>query len=62
MQETTQSVLLKVNEVAKVLNLGRSKVYQMVAAGELPVVRFGRAVRVSPVSLKQWVESREQNR
>jgi len=64
MQETTQStaqpLLLTISEVAKMLSLGRTKVYELIATEGLPVVRFGRAVRVSSISLKCWVESREQ--
>jgi excisionase family DNA binding protein len=63
MQETiqnTQAVLLTVSQVAKMLNLGRTKVYELIATEGLPVVCFGRAKRVSPTSLKRWLESREQ--
>ena len=52
-------LLLSVPEVAKTLGLGRTKVYELIAAEGLPVVRFGRAVRVSIASLQQWIEQRE---
>ena len=48
--------LLRVKDAAKYLNLGRSKTYQMLAAGELPMVRIGRAIRVPTEELKAWVE------
>ena len=35
--------------------LSRAKAYGMVAAGEMPVVRMGRSVRVSLLALRQWV-------
>lgn len=60
MQETTQPLLLTVPQVAKLLNLGRTKVYELIGAKQLPVVRFGRAVRVSSASLQRWVEQQEQ--
>lgn len=60
MQETTQPLLLTVPQVAKLLNLGRTKVYELIGAKQLPVVRFGRAVRVSSASLQRWVERQEQ--
>ena len=53
-------LLLSVPEVAKTLGLGRTKVYELIATEGLPVVRFGRAVRVSASSLQQWIEQREQ--
>lgn len=52
-------LLLSVPEVAKTLGLGRTKVYELIAREGLPVVRFGRAVRVPVISLQRWVEQRE---
>ncbi len=52
-------LLLSLPEVAKALGLGRTKVYDLIATEGLPVVRFGRAVRVSVASLQQWIDQRE---
>ena len=57
--ETSQPLLLNVPQVCKMLGLSRTKVYELIATEGLPVVRFGRAVRVSLKSLQQWVEQRE---
>jgi len=54
-----QSLLLSIPEVAKLLRLSRTKVYELIAVEGLPVVRFGRAVRVPRVSLEQWIQERE---
>lgn len=51
-------MLLRVEEVARVLSLSRPKVFLMIAEGELPVLRFGRAVRVSRRELERWIEAR----
>ncbi len=56
---TMQPLLLTIPQVAATLRLGRTKVYELIDREGLPVLRFGRAVRVSPVSLKQWLEGRE---
>ncbi|HEX6554945.1 MAG TPA: helix-turn-helix domain-containing protein [Ktedonobacteraceae bacterium] len=55
----TQRLLLRVPEVAKALGLGRTKVYELIATGELPVIRLGRAVRVSVTALQKWVDERD---
>ncbi len=55
-----QPLLLSIPDVATSLGLGRSKVYELIAKEGLPVIRFGRAVRVSAASLQKWVEQREQ--
>jgi excisionase family DNA binding protein len=50
-----EPLLLKAADVAKLLGLGQSKVFAMLAAGELPVVRMGRSVRVPRAALERWV-------
>ncbi len=52
-----ESILLRAEEVAELLGLGRTKVFEMIAAGELPTVRIGRCVRIPRVALEQWVSS-----
>lgn len=51
------SLLMRAGEVAAVLSLGRSKVYELMASGALPTVRIGRAVRVPRAALEEWVAS-----
>lgn len=58
--ETPQPLLLTIAQVCKLLGLGRTKVHVLIKSEGLPVVRFGRAVRVSPASLEQWLAQREQ--
>ena len=58
---TAAPLLLSIPDVAATLGLGRSKIYELIAKEGLPVVRFGRSVRVSAASLQKWVEQREQH-
>lgn len=51
-------MLLKVEAAAKLLSLGRTKTYALIASGDLPVIRLGRAVRIPVAALHQWVEER----
>ena len=51
-------ILLRAEEVAILLGLGRTKVFEMLAAGELPTVRIGRCVRVPRTRLDAWVRER----
>jgi excisionase family DNA binding protein len=46
-------LLLKAGQVAQLLGLGRSTVFALLAAGELPVIRIGRSVRVPRVALER---------
>ena len=51
-------LLLRAEEVQKALGLGRSKIYEMMASGELPVVRIGNSVRVPSDALRTWIKIR----
>lgn len=54
-----ESLLLTIPEVMKILGLGRTKIYQLIDKEGLPVLRFGRAVRISSASLQEWIKQRE---
>lgn len=54
--DQTPKLLLKADEVARRLSLGRATVYLMMASGELPTFRQGRAVRVPARALEKWIE------
>ncbi|GHO91012.1 hypothetical protein KSF_010600 [Reticulibacter mediterranei] len=53
-----QPLLITVEQTAKLLSLGTTKTWELIAQEGLPVVRLGRAVRVNPKRLEKWVESR----
>lgn len=51
-------LLLRPEEVCRLLGLSRSLVYRMMADHEIPgVVRIGGSIRVSASILKEWVAS-----
>ena len=49
-------LLLRAEEVAEALDVGRWKVYEMMATGELPTIRIGRLVKVPRAALERWIE------
>jgi excisionase family DNA binding protein len=54
----TNRLLLRPAEAAELLGVGRSKMYALLAAGELPSVRLGHSVRVPAEALSKWVLDR----
>lgn len=52
-------LLLRAEEAARLLGLGRSTVFALLATGELPSVRVGRSVRVSRTALQHFIGARE---
>jgi len=59
------SLLLDSREVARLLRIGRTKAFQMISCGQLPVIRIGRCARVPRSALELWIlehtESRVRN-
>lgn len=49
-------LLLRVSEASALLGLSRSTVYQLIARGELRVIRIGRSVRVPRQALDEIAE------
>lgn len=53
--------LLRVDEVAKILAIGRSKAYELVADGSIPSIRItDRILRVRSDDLSDWLEAQKQ--
>ena len=44
-----------VSECAKALRLGRNRVYDLVATGDLPAIRIGRSIRIPAGPLNEWI-------
>ena len=50
-----EPLLLRPVEAARLLGIGRSKLFEMLARNELPVVRMGRCVRIPSKQLTDWL-------
>lgn len=52
-------VLLNPMECAEILSIGRTRIYEMLASGEIgPVIRIGRSIRVPLKTIENWIEER----
>lgn len=51
-----ERLLLRPLEVANSIGIGRSKVYELLASGELPSIRIGGSVRVPLDALRAWID------
>ena len=50
-------ILLRISpDVTALTRMGRSRLYEEIAAGRLPVVRIGRSVRVRRADLDRWID------
>ena len=55
-QPATPALLLSTTEAAAALSIGRSKLYELIAAGEIEVVHIGRSSRVPVDAVHAFVE------
>jgi excisionase family DNA binding protein len=65
-QERTEGsdgvLLLTIVEAARVLSIGRTTMYELVAAGAIEVVHIGRSARVPVAALAEYVDRRRAER
>ena len=54
---TSGTRLLTVNDIAQRLQISQSFAYALMQRGEIPTVRLGRAVRVRPQDLEDFISS-----
>ena len=55
-----EPVLLTMPQAAASLGLSRSKLYELVASGDIRVIRIGRAVRISRKQIDTFVRGLEE--
>jgi len=55
-QNTTEKFLLTPRETAAAMGICERTLYGLTKAGELPVVRIGRAVRYSMDDIRAWIK------
>ena len=57
-----ERILLRVREACEVTGVSRSMMYSLLASGQIPSVRIGRAVRVPVDELRRWVDAQVENK
>jgi excisionase family DNA binding protein len=56
----TNEGLLTVDDLARILNCGKTKAWELVNTHQIPTIRVGRLVRISPDDLAEFMlEHRE---
>lgn len=52
-----QEILLKPAEVARILNVSRSMVYQLIRSGDIPVIKVRSVLRIRPADLQSYIKN-----
>lgn len=48
-------ICVRVNDAARMIGVGRTKLYELIAAGEVETVKLGKATRITTASLHALV-------
>jgi excisionase family DNA binding protein len=56
-----QPLLVRIEEAARLLCLGRSTVYEMIYKGDIPSVKYGSARRIPLAAIEQWIRDHTQH-
>jgi len=56
MRPDNEQEFISLNELQKILGIGRTKAYDLVTSGDLPAYTIGRVIRVSKQDLTDWLE------
>ena len=51
-----EPICVRVNDAARMIGIGRTKLYELIANGELETVKLGKATRITTASLHRLVE------
>jgi len=47
--------LLSVQDLVELTGFGKTAIYDMVAAGRIPYLRFGSSIRFDPIAVAAWL-------
>lgn len=53
--QSVEPICIRVNDAARMIGVGRTKLYELISAGELETVKIGKATRVTTASLHKFV-------
>ena len=55
-QQLVEPICVRVNDAARMIGVGRTKLYELISSGELEKVKIGKATRITTASLYRLVE------
>jgi excisionase family DNA binding protein len=55
-EETMENITVSINDAAKALGVGRSKIYQLIRSGDLNFVKIGRRSLITVTSIRELVD------
>ena len=57
-RDVMDRLLLRPAEAAEAIGVSRSRMYELLASGDVPSIRVGRTVRIAVAALQAWIAER----
>lgn len=55
-KQHVEPICVRVNDAARMIGVGRTKLYELISTGELETIKIGKATRITTASLRKLVE------
>ena len=52
----SEPICVRVNDAARMIGIGRTKLYELIAAGEVEAVKLGKSTRITTSSLHDLIK------
>ena len=56
--QPVEPICVRVNDAARMIGVGRTKLYELISSGKLETVKIGKATRVTTASLYELVRGK----
>ena len=56
--QPVEPICVRVNDAARMIGVGRTKLYELIATGEVETVKIGKATRITTASLHELIKQR----
>ena len=54
--QSVEPICVRINDAARMIGVGRTKLYELISSGELETVKIGKATRITTASLRKLVD------
>ncbi len=54
-QQPVEPICVRIDDAARMIGVGRTKLYELISCGELETIKIGKATRVTTASLHELV-------
>lgn len=53
---STDPICVRINDAARMIGVGRTKLYELIAAREIETVKLGKSTRITTTSLRELIK------